>query len=238
MALSNWDTLAVDLNGEPCNGSYTSPLGIVVSIYKNWVYVYDAQAWHKDGQFVEPCVMQFQHGEIVYKDVNLQFVRGPQEGIYGACWHEQCPEKGPTIYTGFIGCGVYGFDGDKWVGVLPSSFDFLRRIITHTEPMFSDDEILDWLVGLEGEKRTAFEAELRVSRTGHFPEPIAAVSLGKAQRFNQGDEYFAQHLGAGGDAAAIVATEVGKADPTLLSELVTKLQVPNGQEIRNNGLDT
>ena len=57
MALSNWDTFAVDEKGEPTDGRFTSALGVEVEIYKNWLYVRDEQAWRDGGRFVSPTVM-------------------------------------------------------------------------------------------------------------------------------------------------------------------------------------
>ena len=37
MALSNWDTFAMTHENKSCGGVYTSPQGISVEIYKNWI---------------------------------------------------------------------------------------------------------------------------------------------------------------------------------------------------------
>src|SRR5271154_4408257 len=83
MALSNWDTLAVDEKGEPCSGSFVSPLGIEIEIYKNWLYVRDAKAWvESDHCFTNDTIMQIENGKLRYKDVEITAIRGPKNGVY------------------------------------------------------------------------------------------------------------------------------------------------------------
>lgn len=130
MALSNWDTLAVNQDGDPVAGTLVSPMGVEVAIYKNWLYVRDAKAWREGGAYVADTVMEIREGVIRYLDVDIHAARGPQEGVYAvvearpprvplveAC--EACGAKAgsrhhvwgcavePRIVM--IGCGVYGF---------------------------------------------------------------------------------------------------------------------------------
>jgi len=86
MALSNWDTMAVDLDGKPINGEWTSRSDIKIVFYKNWIHIHDSKGWSKDSSFVEPIVITIQSGSIVYKDIHIEAIRGPQNGIYAAVW--------------------------------------------------------------------------------------------------------------------------------------------------------
>lgn len=131
MALSDWDTLAVDLQGNPTNGVFVSPADVRVSIYKNWVYVDDEKAWHEGCRYDKPCIMEIQHGYVQYMDVHIMAIRGPQEGVYVVVWHENYSNNKKEI-NGMVGCGVDGFIGDKWVGVTEESKQYLKKWITGT----------------------------------------------------------------------------------------------------------
>ncbi len=126
MALSNWDTLAVDLEGKPIPGSFTSPLGVQVCFHKNWLYVFDEKAW-RESRYTRPIVMQVEEGHITYLDTHIQAKRGPQEGIFaiitsGSEWNKDL--------KGMVGCGVYGFNDSTWVGVNSESLTFLKGLLT------------------------------------------------------------------------------------------------------------
>lgn len=213
MALSNWDTLAVDLKGEPQAGCFVSPGGVRVEIYKNWIYVHDAKAWREGGPFVADTVMQISEGQVRYHDVHIRAIRGPQDGVYVVCWHENT-ETGRDdgvlnpLLTGMIGCGVSGFEGEKWVGVLPGSVQFLQRWISNKERTFTDEEIEEMLPDLDDKAK----AEVREEFSFDFPEEIATVKLDRAIRFNQGDEYFADKIGT-----PLNATKPGESAKPILS---------------------
>lgn len=211
MALSNWDTLAVDLNGKPQSGTFISPGGVEVRIYKNWIYVSDPAAWREGGSFVDHTVMEIQHGSLQYHDVHIEAIRG-LAGIYVACWHINWgKEEKETVYTGMIGCGVYGFEGEEWVGVLPENVEFLQKWISHQERTFTEDYI-EGLTKVD----SAFDAQsMRESFHYDFPDEIAKVSLDQATRFNQGDMYFADRLGQ--SKAPVGDTKPGEAgQPTIM----------------------
>lgn len=213
MALSNWDTLAVDLKGEPQAGFFVSPGGVRIEIYKNWLYVHDPTAWREKGLFCEDTVMQISEGQVCYHDVHIRAIRGPQEGVYVVCWHENT-ETGrddgvlnPSL-TGMIGCGVSGFDDEKWVGVLPGSVQFLQQWISNKERTFTDEQIKEMLPDLDAKGI----AEVREEFSFDFLEEVAAVKLDRAIRFNQGDEYFADKIGT-----PLNATRPGESVKPLLS---------------------
>jgi len=192
MALSNWDTLAVDESGTPNGGSFTSPMGVVVEFYKNWIYVSDAKAWREGGGYVEPIVMQVQSGEIEYQDVHVLALRGPQNGVYAAVWVGFGSDA-----TGMIGCGVYGYDGHDFVGVKADSVRWFRDKLAEKA---ADTTSLS----------EPFEYDVY-----DVPDSLRRVDWSKALRFNQGDAYFAARVGA-----ATPATEPGMTNPTILSRLL------------------
>lgn len=170
MALSNWDTLAIDHNSDPMNGVIRSELGVEVEIYKNWLYIRDKVAWQEGGGYIEPTVMEIQSGNLIYKDVNVYAERGPQNGIYcivcTPVWINEEKGKKPNA---MIGIGCSGYDGDEWVGVRSESVDFLAGMIK----LNIDD--LPW----------------------SYEKILGNLNFKGALRFNQGDEYFANKLNSG-----------------------------------------
>jgi len=165
MALSNWDTLAVDHNNNFINGAIKSKMGVIVEIYKNWLYISDNVAW-QNGSYAKPVVSEIHYGSLIYKDVFIYAKRGPQQGVYCIVHTPIYINKNekPNL---MVGIGCYGYDGDNWVGVRHESVDFL------TEMLSSNLEDLP----LE------------------YKNIIENLDLRAALRFNQGDNYFANNLG-------------------------------------------
>lgn len=258
MALSNWDTLAVNQTGESTNGVFVSPLGVSVEFYKNWLYVRDKQGWNKGGRFVEPTVMQVEHGVLHYKDVSITAIRGPQNGVYAvvqstvypphltedcakckakakAYRHEQnCPDFVDTKYFVMVGCGVYGYSGEDWVGVDDESKKFLVDWIQKSEQEeFPVPRQLVNKLATEGDIRAHFaskgqrvtritEENVYIAYESHlFEDHVRGVDLSKALRFNQGDAYFANKLGTD-----IPATEPGTAEEPWMTQMLKKSDVP------------
>lgn len=188
MALSNWDTLAVDLKGRPVAGHFESPLGVKVAIYKNWLYVRDPKAW-RAGLFCEPTVMEIQNGELSYLDVRIVAKRGPQEGVYAAIYSR----TGDAV-AGIVGCGVYGFDDDKWIGVQASSVAFLKEMI-------------------------GVRSEFDGHKFYELPDEVATVDLSGATRFNQGDKYFADYAGVD-----TPATQPGQSGEPVFTKIIENMK--------------
>ena len=130
MALSDWDTKALTHEGEFSSGEFVSPAGVKVEIYKNWVYVHDPKAWRQHGCFCEPVVMELQEGVTHYMDVKILVLRGPQRGAYVVAWSGY---KFNGTLKGMLGCGVYGYKGDDWIGVLPESLQWFQDRLREVE---------------------------------------------------------------------------------------------------------
>lgn len=77
MALSNYDTFAMNEMGKSCKGEFVSPLGIKVKVYKDCLHVEDEFGWQKEGVFREPTVMDINISCLVYKDVNIICTQRP-----------------------------------------------------------------------------------------------------------------------------------------------------------------
>lgn len=122
MALSNWDTLAINHLGEPVNGIFDSPSGVQVQFYKNWIYVRDAKAWEPNTGWAEPTIAMIEFGSLSYKDVHIEAWRcGHQSGVCAAIWSGYGKDL-----TGMVGCGVYGFADHTWVGVSQDTLEALQ----------------------------------------------------------------------------------------------------------------
>jgi len=252
MALSNWDTLAVDENGESTNGIFTSPNGVSVEFYKNWLYVRDKKGWQEGGRFVEPTVMQVDNGTLSYKDVSICAIRGPQNGVYAVVestiypphltedcakckakaksyWHEKnCADFVDTKHLVMIGCGVYGYDGEEWVGVDDESKKFLASWIQKADQdeLAMPRSLFNKLSG-EAEIKAHFATKgqtvTRVTEENvfiayesfGFEEHVRKIDLSKALRFNQGDAFFANKVGTD-----IPATPTGTAEEPWLTKML------------------
>lgn len=164
MALSNWDTLAVDENGEPTNGVINSKGGVSVAIYKNWLYVRDKKAWRKGGDYINDTMMEVTEGELKYFDVKIMAKRGPKNGVYVIV---ETPTFGEDRQI-MVGIGCYGYSDDEvgtWCGIQQAEIDFLKAMLTEKDEYgFVHDE------------------------------KITNIDLTKALRFNQGDAFFADNL--------------------------------------------
>jgi hypothetical protein len=199
MALSNWDTLAANEKGAPISGSFKSPMGVVVEIYKNWIYLHDAKAWEK-GAFTEDVVARITEGCFQYKDVSILTLRGPQEGVFVVAWSGA--EYSKNI-QGIVGCGVYGYENSEWKGVLPETVKWFNDKLNEKEqtsldigdgPVYEDAYVLD------------------------VPRVFRVIELNGGLRYNQGDKYFADKLGID-----VPATSPGEADKSILSRIVNEI---------------
>lgn len=193
MALSNWDTLALTHDGAASDGSFTSPLGIQVEFYKNWLYIRDPKGWRAGGHYLEPTVAEVTSGRLVYQDVTIEVLRGPQNGVYAVVWSGH---KHDGSIRGIVGCGVSGYDGETWTGVLPASLAWWRERLTETERA-----VLEY----DGERHEYDDPVLDV------PDVFRKLDWSGAVRFNQGDAYFAARLGG-----PLPATVPGAADDPML----------------------
>lgn len=216
MALSNWDTLSVNLKGEHNGGSYTSPLGVKVRFYKNWIYVSDPVAWKENCGYVKDTIMEIHKGTIKYKDVHIEAIRGPQNGIY-AVVHSGYQHN--NTLQGMVGCGVYGYEEEEWVGVESSSKDFLQNWISE-KTWKSEKEYIDYIknsIGMnidENNEQTKKIIKDAMEDTV-FAKTIANINLSESKRFNQGDAYFVGSKNA--------STEVGKQNDTILSNIIKNI---------------
>jgi len=170
MALSNWDTFAVDVTGA-CDGGFAASQGDVsVEIYKNWLSVRSPSLWHEGCGFSEPVVATVEEGRLKIGAVQMLARRGPSDGVYCCLWESVYGRDGegnllPGITRTMAGIGIYGFVDEEWVGVTDEHLTFLAAMIR--EGLASYD----------------------------LPREFAELDLGAGRRFNQGDVFFAGVFG-------------------------------------------
>jgi len=112
MALSNWDTWAKDFDNKTVLGIFETKQ-VKVEIYKNWLYV-----------TVGDVLMTMHEGEISINDIYIRATRGPQSGVYVFC---KAGYKHNNNLKGMIGCGVYGYEDEEFVGVTQKCIEFFKK---------------------------------------------------------------------------------------------------------------
>lgn len=114
MAISNWDSMALNQDNKPCEAKLISPCGVRIDIYKNWVSVGDEKAWDENCGFIKDNVMHITNAELKYKDLNI-LVQTKGYTVYLIAWHGW-EHKGDM--KGIIGIGTYGYDDEEeYIGV-------------------------------------------------------------------------------------------------------------------------
>ena len=246
MALSNWDTLAVNEKGESTTAVFKAR-GMVIEIYKNWLYI-------KRGK--NQAFAHIEQGKLRLDGVEILAVRGPQQGVYCACWTQTFKKlkSGDNKCTVKLmaGCGVYGFKdtvseilakhgverkrGDLWCDTSDSNgnrwLDNMRMVkgkVHHqTIPYWNKardgeyDYSDDW-AGVTKESLEFLKKFVnRWKKEEHIDWDEGVGDLFKTDplRYNQGDAYFAKHLDE-----ATPATKVGKTTTPMLIGALKHMKV-------------
>ena len=110
MAMSNYDLLAFDHKGRPCNGVFRSG-NTTARIYKNWLYISNPKMWQKgESSFIRPTIAQI-NGD---GDVNLGKMEihtawdDHQNSIFVFCQYNHYGKK-RTTRKRMVGIGCCGF---------------------------------------------------------------------------------------------------------------------------------
>jgi hypothetical protein len=128
----------------PCDSTFTDPTtGWEVRLRKNWLYLGSADRHlNNTGErptprepYVDGTLIQLNDGFLNFGyGFEVHAVRGPQLGVFFAAWTNRREDRPAasgsrhfTVYEGMVGCGVSGYDGDRFVGVQPESVEFLRQ---------------------------------------------------------------------------------------------------------------
>ena len=261
MALSNWDTMALDENGEPTNGVMEGcSEGASCEIYKNWLYVRDREMWCDGRGYVEPTIAKVDSGSVMVSDFEIEAIRGPQSAIFVKVTSMRYKEKveGEAYRElevrrmGGIGCSGYedphervmddeGLDPEEWTfdghgsvsksdgtwdlyfsfhknppeGERPSQYKEIKR----PEGKGYDT---DW-VGVKESTHKEFIAWLKSDEDYRWDDDykvwVDKIEKAEALRFNQGDMYFADHVGT-----PLNATPPGQQKPTMMSHIVESMK--------------
>lgn len=192
MALSNWDCLCINHKGESIDSTFNFGNGISISCYKNWLHIYDEISWDKRSGYVKPMVVNIYEGALVYNRVHILAIRGPQNGVYFVAWKDDWNKKQLKI-TGVIGCGVYGFSGNRYVGVTKKALRWFSKELNKKE-------------NNQGFKYHIYDA----------PEMFRNMNLLNGTRFNLGDGFFSSNL-----KTDLQSSKPGKATAPMLIKMLT-----------------
>lgn len=248
MALSDWDTLAFDQDGNACAGIIKGADGANVEIYKNWLYVRDPQTWTPESQFVEPTVANVNDGTVDIAGFHIEASRhSEQQAIFALIVHSDSNE--PRWMAG-IGCSGYSdpteaiaraakVDLGKWEEIRYGSrhgpngnfhmlYCFSGDRMQEFQVPWNDDLEAQW-IGVLPETRDAFFAWLEDKvRDGGDGGPnrawLAKCRENGGLRFNQGDMFFANAVGV---EAAEIATRVGEAADPILMQMIQRGAPPD-----------
>lgn len=124
MGLSNWDTLALDENGQTSDGRLLHPEGGAAQFHKNGIRIYAKVA-------DEYPVASVQEGLMNIAGFHILAVRGPQNGIFAVVHYIGHAPNYSTV--GMVGCGVYGYEGSDWTGVNKQSLEFFQDWLTNED---------------------------------------------------------------------------------------------------------
>jgi hypothetical protein len=246
MALSNWDTLAFDHLGQPCNGVLVGFDGGQVRIYKNWVYVSDAKMWTPGRSYVENTIAQINSGDVQMSEFSITAVRHEaQSAVFALATCRRYGENAETRCLAGIGC--YGFTDPSPIiyaaaGINPDEWDdcyighfyhgketgitvhYAKGEKYHSLKMPNEERFDSRWVGVLPETLNAFFAWLETQTDPKDSEPPNGEWLRTCReqgglRFNQGDAYFAS---MGVDH--LEATPVGQSEEPVINRVVEKLK--------------
>lgn len=125
MALGNWADVAFDLEGKPRAGVFRAPTGLRIEIYKNWVYV------KRGGSVIMETASCDLNVRMVDACSTTRLVASRTNGVlFVAVLHADYSAAGqPTAFSGMVGLGCYGYEGDEWVGVREQQLEGLTAFV-------------------------------------------------------------------------------------------------------------
>lgn len=180
MALSNWDILAVDQDGNPLGEpSFTTRAGVTFRFYKQWIYAESEQLWFDGCGFSAPVIAKITQGEVHLGGAVIHAVRGPKEGIY-ALVSERVREGEGWALRAMVGCACYGHEGDLWLGIQRPEVAFLAGVVLqHGEPELHGLDLSRALRQNQGDAFFAAQFGIPAPQTppGDSDEPILRDAL-------------------------------------------------------------
>lgn len=148
MSLGNWAGLSINNEGK-CENSIPNYLGSTIEIYKNYILVRNEKLWQEEFGFVKPIITQIQEGDLKIAGFDIKAKRGMQKAVF--LFTEYYTKKDWTDKIYFAGLGCYGYVGDGWVDVLPST---VKEFVNWLE-IFNNERRYDekWKIWLEKAKK-------------------------------------------------------------------------------------
>lgn len=257
MAMSNYDLLAFDNQGKPCNGVFKSG-NTTARIYKNWLYVDNSKMWQKgESQYVKPTIAQINGGgslnlgkmEIVTKWDNHQ------NSIFVFCQYSHYTKK-RTIRKKMVGIGCCGFldttsiyiekmglDPDKdWIGGSSHHDGISEEVVScfidegwggieeHVVPKEFVIEYEDAWIGVNTETYQNFLKWLEGLVEDYIMDKkyLKLIKKQTPLRTNQGDLYFADHLDLPHEG-----TPVEQSNAPMINDFIGKINV----EVKDEDFD-
>jgi hypothetical protein len=260
MAMSNYDLLAFDDKGRPCNGVFKSG-NTTAKIYKNWLYISNPKMWVKDeSSFVKPTIAQINGGGCV----NLGKMEmhttwdDHQDSIFVFCQYIHYGKK-RTNTKRMVGIGCVGFinttrvyvekmglDPTKdWTGgsshhdgiseeIVSCFIDEGRRgIEEHVVPEKFIIPYEDSWIGVDAKTYQNFLKWLEGLVKDYIldKEYFELIKKQEPIRANQGDLYFANALGLPKEG-----TPVEKSDAPMIVGIIKAMEpIPKKDEEKING---
>ena len=227
MALSNWDTMCWDSNGETCKPSIFYKGKINIGIRKDVVVVSTPE--DMDWMTIsESNMWLYIPGTRDSLFINAIRCRSSQNGIfvYARFSHTVIDNDGRYIKTDrerFFGIGVYGYTGEtmedesKWVGVLPETEQMFRDWIYNNK----EDEECDCVEKIDKDNPNfGTLIDINCRKTGTFtPIDTDLPNLQPGLRSNQGDSLFVDH----GIIESVYSTPAGKAEIPILQQVIENM---------------
>ena len=234
MALSNWDTLAFDAEGKSCGGSFVNDKNSV-DIYKNWLYVRAPKMWVAGDSYTKPTIAEIHSGEVTLAGFEISAEREPQNGVFVFVKYGPYDKR---RMGGGIGC--YGYENtvakvlaehnrlnensEDWCSSSSISGEKVSRYVSNfrTGEEIEHDHESEW-VGVQPATLTAYFAWM-AKLHGEDKDVVGWMlkcAESPAFRCNQGDAYFAEHIGFD-----YPATEVGKVEKPVLETLIKNMEQP------------
>lgn len=136
MALSNWATLALHSEDGLVNSEFEHEAGFTVQIYKSKIHIYDEKAFRGGCGFRNNLVMRIESGDCRYFDMRMDVWKPETNEVYLAA---NKGHRHDDTYVGFAGCGVFGYDGEDWVGVREHQIERLRQHIQESSHVREED---------------------------------------------------------------------------------------------------
>lgn len=251
MALSNWDTLAFDTNGEPSTGVLNGGKG-QVEIYKNWLYVRHQGMWVEgSGSYNKPTIAEITHGKINLAGFQIHATRHPDQSTI-FCFVQYGSEYKDNKAEYMAGIGCYGFMNNRgWLERYhPEVFQTVPDEIKNNEHVcdfsssggeegkkwgfmiFTEDGNREFIIPFPQPSWDELWLGVTPEIAGAFyqwlktvaPEDyFAKIDMNKAARFNQGDAYFAAAFGED-----IPSTKPGSATAPLIEGMIKTMGKGNG----------